>query len=81
MDKENKRDGRLFMKTKEKLMMYGGWLLSLFAIIAGASFLWPHIHVALLGFALIYIGVRIFNFSTFKEYKEKRMKLLLKLFE
>ena len=79
MDKENKRDGRLFMKTKEKLMMYGGWLLSLSAILAGASFLWPHIHVALLGFALIYLGVRIFNFSTFKEYKEKRMKLLDKL--
>ena len=71
----------MFMKTKEKLMMYGGWLLSLSAIVIGASFLWPHIHVALLGFALIYIGVRIFNFSTFKEYKEKRMKLLLKLFE
>ena len=71
----------MFMKTKEKLMMYGGWLLSLSAILAGASFLWPHIHVALLVFALIYIGVRIFNFSTFKEYKEKRMKLLLKLFE
>ena len=69
----------MFMKTKEKLMMYGGWLLSLSAIVIGASFLWPHIHVALLGFALIYLGVRIFNFSTFKEYKEKRMKLLDKL--
>ena len=65
----------------EKLMMYGGWLLSLFAILAGASFLWPHIHVALLGFALIYLGVRIFNFSTFEEYKEKRMKLARKLLD
>ena len=69
------------METKEKLMMYGGWLISLFAILAGASFLWPHIHVALLGIALIYIGVRIFNFSTFKEYEEKRTKLLHKLLE
>ena len=67
------------METKEKLMMYGGWLLSLFAILAGASFLWPHIHVALLGIALIYLGVRIFNFSTFKEYREKRKNLLHKL--
>jgi len=66
------------METKEKLMRYGGWLLSLSAIVAGASFLWPHIHVALLGIALIYIGVRIFNFSTFDEYKEKRMNLLHK---
>ena len=71
--------GRLFMETKEKLMMYGGWLISLLTILAGAYFLWPHIHVALLGIALIYLGVRIFNFSTFKEYKEKRMKLLDKL--
>ena len=69
------------METKEKLMMYGGWLLSLFAILAGASFLWPHIHVALLGFALIYLGVRIFNFSTFEEYREKRIKLLHKLMD
>ena len=66
------------MKSKDKIFMYGGWLLSLLAIVAGASFVWPHIHVALLGFALIYLGVRIFNFSTFEEYKEKRMKLLLK---
>ena len=71
----------MFMKTKEKLMMYGGWLLSLSAILAGASFLWPHIHVALLGFALIYLGVRIFNFSTFEEYREKRIKLLHKLMD
>lgn len=79
MDKENKRDGRLFMKTKEKLMMYGGWLLSLSAILAGAYFIWPRIHINLLGIVLIYLGIRIFNFSTFKEYKEKRMKLLDKL--
>ncbi len=54
------------MKPNEKWVKYGGWLLSLF-------------HVALLGFALIYLGVRIFNFSTFEEYREKRMKLLYKL--
>jgi len=66
------------MKSKDKIFMYGGWLLSLLAIVAGASFLWPHFHVALLGFALIYIGIRIFNFSTFEEYKEKRMNLIIK---
>ena len=67
------------MKPTEKWMKYGGWILSVVTIVAGASFLWPHFHVALLGFVLIYIGVRIFNFSTFDEYKEKRVKLLLKL--
>ena len=67
------------MKEKDTMFKYGGWLLSFLTVAAGASFLWPHFHVALLGFALIYLGVRIFNFSTFEEYKEKRMKLLLKL--
>ena len=71
------------MKIKEKdtMFKYGGWLLSFLTVAAGASFLWPHFHVALLGFALIYLGVRIFNFSTFEEYKEKRMKLLHKLLD
>ena len=68
----------LNIKDKDKLFKYGGWLLSFLTIAIGASFLWPHFHVALLGFVLIYIGVRIFNFSTFEEYKEKRVKLLLK---
>jgi len=67
------------MENKEKLMRYGGWLLSFLAIAAGVSFLWPHIHTDVLGIALIYIGVRIFNFSTFEEYKEQRVKLLNKL--
>ena len=67
------------MKEKDTMFKYGGWVLSFLTVAAGASFLWPHFHVALLGFALIYLGVRIFNFSTFEEYKEKRMKLLLKL--
>ena len=66
-------------KDKDKLFKYGGWLLSFLTIAIGASFLWPHFHVALLGFALIYLGVGIFNFSTFEEYKEKRVKLLNKL--
>ena len=69
------------METKENWIKYGGWTLSLIAIITGASFLWPHFHVALLGFALIYLGVRIFNFSTFEEYREKRIKLLHKLMD
>ena len=68
----------MMIKDKDKMFMYGGWLLSLTIILIGVSFVWPHIHVALLGFALIYIGVRIFNFSTFEEYKEKRMNLIIK---
>ena len=67
------------METNEKIMRYGGWFLSLITILIGASFLWPHIHVALLGIAFVYLGIRIFNFSTFDEYKEKRMSLYNKL--
>ena len=63
----------------ENIFRAGGWLLSLLCISAGTYFLWPRIHIALLGIALIYLGVRIFNFSTFKEYEESRRKLLLKL--
>ena len=71
----------MMIKDKDKMFMYGGWLLSFLAIIAGVSFLWPHIHTDVLGIALIYIGVRIFNFSTFDEYKEKRMDFILKFLE
>ena len=60
----------------EKWIKFGGWLLSLITGVAGVFFIWPHIHTALLGIVLIYLGVRIFNFSTFEEYKEKRMKLI-----
>ena len=69
------------IKEKDTMFKYGGWLLSFLTVAAGASFLWPHFHVALLGFALIYLGIRIFNFSTFEEYKEKRMKLIHKLLD
>ena len=69
------------METNEKIMRYGGWFLSLITILIGASFLWQHFHVALLGFALIYLGIRIFNFSTFEEYREKRMKVIHKLLD
>ena len=64
------------MKLNEKWIVYGGWIVSGLSVLAGAAFIWPHFHVALLGFVLIYMGVRIFNISTFKEYKEKRMKVL-----
>ena len=67
------------MKEKDTMFKYGGWLLSFLTVAAGASFLWPHIHVALLGIAFVYLGIRIFNFSTFDEYKEKRMTLCNKL--
>ena len=69
------------MKPDEEWIKYGGWTLSLVVIVIGASFLWPHFHVALLGFALIYLGVRIFNFSTFEENRKKRIKLLHKLMD
>jgi len=67
------------MKNPENIFRAAGWLLSLLCISAGTYFLWPHIHVALLGIALIYLGVRVFNFSTFKEYEEERKNLLFKL--
>ena len=56
-----------------------GWALSLLCMLAGSYFLWPHIHVALLGIVFFYAGIRVFNFSTFKEYEEDRRKLLFKL--
>ena len=65
----------------DKIFMYVGWGLSSFIIFTGLYFLWPRIHITLLGLALIYLGVRIFNFSTFNEYREERMKLLYKLFD
>ena len=71
----------LNIKEKDTMFKYGGWLLSFLTVAAGASFLWPHFHVALLGFALIYLGVRIFNFSTFEEYREKRMKVIQKFLD
>ena len=67
------------MIKSENVLRFAGWLLSLLCVLAASYFLWPRIHVALLGFTLIYLGVRIFNFSTFKEYEEDRRKLLLKL--
>ena len=69
------------IKDKDTTLKLVGWGLSLICILIGSYFLFPHIHVALLGIAFFYLGVRIFNFSTFKEYKEDRVKLLLKLNE
>ena len=67
------------IKSKDMYLKVVGWTLSLLCMSIGTYFLWPHIHVALLGIVFLYIGVRVFNFSTFKEYKEDRVKLLLKL--
>ena len=66
-------------KNKDTVLKIAGWILSFLCMIIGSYFVWPHIHVALLGIGFFYIGIRIFNFSTFKEYKEARFKLLLKL--
>ena len=67
------------IKDKDTSLRIAGWVLSLLCMIIGSYFLWPHIHVALLGIVFLYLGVRIFNFATFEEYKENRVKLLLKL--
>ena len=69
------------IRDKDNVLRIAGWTLSLLCMIIGSYFLWPHIHVALLGIVFFYFGVRIFNFATFKEYKEQRVKLLLKLSE
>ena len=69
------------IRDKDNVLRIAGWTLSLLCMIIGSYFLWPHIHVALLGIVFFYLGVRIFNFANFKEYKEQRVKLLLKLSE
>ena len=66
---------------EEKQIKYMGWLISILLIIAGAYFIWPRIHINLLGVVLIYLGVRIFNFATWDEYKEKRIELLNKIYD
>ena len=63
----------------ENAIRVGGWLLSLLCILIGSYFVWPHIHVALLGIGFFYLGARIFNFSTFKEYATNRKQLLKRL--
>ena len=63
----------------ENVIKVGGWLVSLLCILIGLYFVWPHIHVALVGIVFIYLGVRVFNFSTFKEYATSRKQLLHKL--
>ena len=67
------------IKDKDNIFKIVGWILSFLCMIIGSYFVWPHIHVALLGIAFFYLGIRIFNFSTFEEYKKDRVKLLLKL--
>jgi len=67
------------IRDKDNVLRIAGWTLSLLCMIIGSYFVWPHIHVALVGIVFFYLGVRIFNFSTFKEYREKRMNLLHKL--
>ena len=69
------------IKDKDNIFRIAGWAVSFLCMLIGSYFVWPHIHVALLGIIFFYIGIRIFNFSTFKEYKEERVKLLLKLSE
>ena len=67
------------IRDKDNKLRLAGWTVSFLCMLIGSYFVWPHIHVALLGIAFFYLGIRIFNFSTFKEYKEARFKLLLKL--
>ena len=72
---------RMRYEQKEKIFVYAGWAVSACAIRAGGSFLWPHVHTALLGIVLLYLGVRIFNLVTFKENKESRRKWITKLMD
>ena len=67
------------IKDKDTTLKLIGWGLSFLCMLIGSYFVWPHIHVSLLGIAFFYLGIRVFNFSTFEEYKEARVKLLLKL--
>ena len=67
------------IQDKDIRLRIAGWALSFLCMLIGSYFLWPHIHVALVGIVFFYVGARVFNFSTFKEYKEDRVKLLLKL--
>ena len=66
-------------KDKDTTLRIAGWTLSFLCMLIGSYFVWPHLHVALLGIAFFYLGIRGFNFATFKEYKDARVKLLLKL--
>ena len=66
-------------RDKEDILRLAGWTLSLLCMMIGSYFVWPHIHVALLGIAFFYLGIRIFNFSTFEEYKPARQRLCSKL--
>ena len=67
------------IQDKDTRLRIAGWALSFLCMLIGSYFLWPHIHVALLGIVFFYAGIRVFNFSTFKEYEEDRRKLLFKL--
>ena len=71
-----KRFKDMKMKTRDKIIKVSGWLVSATAISAGMYLIFPRIHIALVGGALVYLGIRIFNFSTFEEYKEKRMNFV-----
>jgi len=79
LKRKKEREWKMNIKDKDTTLRLIGWGLSLLCMIIGSYFLWPHIHVALVGIVFFYIGIRVFNFSTFKEYKEDRVKLLLKL--
>jgi len=52
------------IRDKDNVLRIAGWTLSLLCMIIGSYFVWPHIHVALLGIVFFYLGIRIFNFST-----------------
>ena len=65
--------------SNENMLRIAGWFFSLLLVFIGSYFIWPHIHVALLGIVCFYVGVRVFNFSTFKEYEGERRKFLEKL--
>ena len=79
LKRKKEREWKMNIKDKDTTLRLIGWGLSLLCMIIGSYFLWPHIHVALVGIVFFYIGVRVFNFSTFKEYEGERRKFLEKL--
>ena len=76
-DMKDIENGKKNYQNDNMYFRIAGWALSLLCMLAGSYFLWPHIHVALLGIVFFYAGIRVFNFSTFKEYEEDRRKLSL----
>ena len=58
------------IRDKDNVLRIAGWTLSLLCMIIGSYFLWPHIHVALLGVVFFYLGVRVLIFLPLRNTKK-----------